>query len=120
MIQGSCLCGAIAWTASGPFDLMAHCHCSMCRKAHGASFATAVGSPIGAFRFERGADLVVRFDSSQHSVRPSARAAALRRLPARPDELSPLGFASLRGIGARRPAGSVIVRKRHDSRLVPL
>jgi hypothetical protein len=41
----------------------------MCRKAHGASFATAVGSPIGAFRFERGADLVVRFDSSQHSVR---------------------------------------------------
>jgi len=69
MIQGSCLCGAIAWTASGPFELMAHCHCSMCRKAHGASFATAVGAPLANFRFDRGVDRVIRYESSQRTAR---------------------------------------------------
>jgi hypothetical protein len=69
VIHGSCLCGSIRWVAEGPFELMAHCHCSMCRKAHGASFATAVGAPLATFRFERGADLVVRFASSPQTTR---------------------------------------------------
>jgi hypothetical protein len=53
MIRGTCLCSAIGWAAEGPFELMAHCHCSMCRKAHGASFATAVGAPLGIPRRAR-------------------------------------------------------------------
>ena len=69
MIQGNCLRRAIAWTASGPFELMAHCHCSMCRKAHGASFATAVGAKLASFRFDRGVDRVVRDESSQRTAR---------------------------------------------------
>ncbi len=69
MVRGSCLCGSIGWSAEGPFEFMAHCHCSMCRKAHGASFATAVGAPLATFRFERGADLVVRFASSPRTTR---------------------------------------------------
>ena len=69
MIQGSCLCGAIVWAASGPFEGMAHCHCSMCRKAHGATFGTAVGVPLATFRFERGAEQVVRYDSPVRTAR---------------------------------------------------
>ena len=39
MIKGSCLCGTVQWRLDPPFGEMSHCHCSMCRKAHGAAFA---------------------------------------------------------------------------------
>jgi hypothetical protein len=34
----------------------------MCRKAHGASFATTVGAPLASFRLERGVDRVARYE----------------------------------------------------------
>ena len=40
MSQGTCLCGSIQWSISGKPESAYHCHCSMCRKAHGAAFAT--------------------------------------------------------------------------------
>ena len=38
--QGSCLCGAVRYEVKEFTPHMAHCHCSMCRKFHGAAFAT--------------------------------------------------------------------------------
>ncbi len=40
MSQGRCLCGSIKWSFSERPQAAYHCHCSMCRKAHGAAFAT--------------------------------------------------------------------------------
>lgn len=37
---GSCLCGSIKYSVSHVEEKVAHCHCSMCRKFHGAAFAT--------------------------------------------------------------------------------
>jgi hypothetical protein len=45
MIQSSCLCGAVTWSVPGPLPPMYHCHCSRCRKSHGAAFATYVDVP---------------------------------------------------------------------------
>ena len=45
MARGGCLCGAVTFVASGPPKWVAHCHCSMCRRAHGAAFVTWVGMP---------------------------------------------------------------------------
>jgi len=45
MTRASCLCGDVVWELDGPFELMSHCHCSRCRKAHGAAFATYVAAP---------------------------------------------------------------------------
>ncbi|MBX7145939.1 MAG: GFA family protein [Alphaproteobacteria bacterium] len=42
-INGSCLCKQIAFTLILPVQWVAHCHCSMCRKAQGAPFVTWVG-----------------------------------------------------------------------------
>src|SRR5207249_145423 len=42
-VGGSCLCGDVAFELV-PGDWMGHCHCSMCRKAHGAAFATHVST----------------------------------------------------------------------------
>lgn len=41
--RGSCLCGAVQFRAKTPSLWMAHCHCSLCRRAHGAAFVTWVG-----------------------------------------------------------------------------
>jgi Glutathione-dependent formaldehyde-activating enzyme len=38
--SGGCLCGAVRYTVTGEIKDVSHCHCSMCRKAHGAAFAT--------------------------------------------------------------------------------
>jgi hypothetical protein len=41
--RGQCLCGAVTFTASLPSKWVAHCHCTLCQRAHGAAFVTWVG-----------------------------------------------------------------------------
>ena len=38
--QGSCLCGGVRYETTAPLQGASHCHCSMCRKAHGAAFGS--------------------------------------------------------------------------------
>ncbi len=61
-IQGSCLCGAVAFEAALPFDRFVHCHCSRCRKATGTAHATNAVVKAAAFRWLAGADQVARYD----------------------------------------------------------
>ncbi len=71
MNRGSCLCGVVSYEAAGPFDMMAHCHCSMCRKHHGAMFATFLCAPLAGFRWtSSGEDGVVVYQSSDNGHRP--------------------------------------------------
>lgn len=70
---GGCLCGAVRFRIAFPTKWCAHCHCSMCRRAHGAAFVTFVGVPSGQFAIERGADDLVRFDSSAGAWRRFCR-----------------------------------------------
>lgn len=68
-LRGSCLCGDVAFHVDGPVDFMSHCHCSRCRKLHGAAFATYLVAGEGALRFTRGADRRVRYESSPGAFR---------------------------------------------------
>jgi len=69
MLEGSCLCGAVRYRIDHAVEEVTHCHCSMCRKAHGAAFASYAGVPLAAFRFTRGEELVVRYPSSPGVMR---------------------------------------------------
>ena len=40
MLRGRCLCGAVTYSIATSLKRITHCHCSMCRKQHGAAFAT--------------------------------------------------------------------------------
>ena len=68
MINGSCLCRAVRFEA-GQVAFFGHCHCSMCRKAHGAAFATFAGVAADDFRFIKGEDVVKLYESSPGSHR---------------------------------------------------
>jgi len=41
--SGACLCGAVRFSATLPPKWVAHCHCTRCRRAHGAAFVTWAG-----------------------------------------------------------------------------
>ena len=62
-MHASCLCRDVTWEIDGPAEWMSHCHCSICRKTHGAAFATYVAAPASGFR-QGGREHVVRFESS--------------------------------------------------------
>ncbi|MGI9303510.1 MAG: GFA family protein, partial [Gammaproteobacteria bacterium] len=54
----------MSWQYEGRADQVYHCHCSMCRKAHGAPFGTYVGVPPEAFVWKSGESSITRFESS--------------------------------------------------------
>ena len=72
-IHGSCLCGTIEFSASLPSKWCAHCHCSMCRKAHGAGYVTWVGFEQDRVSFTRGEDQLAWYESSPGAQRGFCR-----------------------------------------------
>jgi hypothetical protein len=68
-IHGSCLCGDVAFELSGPIEPLGHCHCSICRKHHGAAFASFGATSASAFRLLRGREGIRRYASSAQGVR---------------------------------------------------
>src|SRR6185503_6475039 len=64
MLQGSCLCGAVRYEVTGPVHDVHHCHCSMCRKAHGTAFSTFARLTAGDLGFVAGESEVRAYRSS--------------------------------------------------------
>jgi len=73
MTTGTCLCGALRYEIDVPFSVMVNCHCSMCRKEHGAQFVTFAGAPLSSFRWLSGEDNVTRYTSSASGHRDFCR-----------------------------------------------
>ena len=78
MIEGGCLCAEVRYriearTRSMTHRSMTHCHCSMCRKAHGSAFTTFIEVARGDFRYTRGEASLVRYESSPGCRRPFCR-----------------------------------------------
>ena len=69
MVRGSCLCGAVRFEIRGPLGVMSHCHCSMCRKAHGAAFGTYSRVKRSDFALISGADSIRTYRSSSSVMR---------------------------------------------------
>ncbi|HEX9450779.1 MAG TPA: GFA family protein [Burkholderiales bacterium] len=73
MIRGSCLCGSVHYEVRGPLGLAIHCHCSMCRKAHGAAFGTYARVQRSDFVLVSGAEDVTAYQSSPEVTRTFCR-----------------------------------------------
>jgi len=56
--KGQCLCGEIRYEVCKIEKQMAHCHCSMCRKFHGAAFATYGEAKVENFKWLQGVDFI--------------------------------------------------------------
>lgn len=72
-LSGSCLCGKVRFEITPPTTFCAHCHCSMCRRNHGAGFVTWFGVPSERFALTAGADRLAKHASSEHGSRSFCR-----------------------------------------------
>jgi len=68
-IDGGCLCGKVRFSVQLPSKWCAHCHCGMCRRAHGAGFVTWVGFPCEQFSLSGDPEHLSWFKSSEGARR---------------------------------------------------
>ena len=73
MLRGSCLCGGVRYEITGPLTGALNCHCSMCRKAHGAAFRSRARVRAADFRWIQSEDLVSYYESSPGNHRGFCR-----------------------------------------------
>ena len=69
MIHGSCLCGGVRFELAGAPQFINHCHCSMCRKVHGAAFGSFLHADGQGFRWLSGHPQIENFESSAGNFR---------------------------------------------------
>ncbi len=58
VINGGCLCGQVRYEIAGQLFNVDNCHCSKCRRHHGAAFASYADFNSGDFKWISGEDLV--------------------------------------------------------------
>jgi hypothetical protein len=104
-VTGRCFCGAVRFAVELPTLFCAHCHCSMCRRIHGAAYVTWFRIPYARFHLLAGAERLVRFPSSDHGTRSfcGACGAPLLCESTRHPELLDVTLASLDGPLDRQP-----------------
>ncbi|MDA0796647.1 MAG: GFA family protein [Proteobacteria bacterium] len=67
MISGRCECHRVLFQIDGEINDYSHCHCSQCRRLHGAAFASFAGVERKAFRYLSGeSDLSTYASSDSH------------------------------------------------------
>ena len=69
MIKGHCECGSVRFEADSEITEFSHCHCSQCRRLHGAAYATFAGVTRAAFRYVAGEEEVTTYVSSERNDR---------------------------------------------------
>jgi hypothetical protein len=107
--SGGCLCGAVRFEVRPPTKWCAHCHCSLCRRAHGAAFVTWFGVERPKFELVAGSD-----DLSWYRSTPAARRGFCGRCGTTmffegerwPDEIH-IALAGMDGPIDRRPTAHV-------------
>ena len=63
ILTGSCLCQSVRYEVASEISHAENCHCSMCRKAHGAAFSTNALVPTSALKIE-GSEHLTSYRSS--------------------------------------------------------
>ena len=67
--QGSCLCNAIRFEVDEFEPQTGNCHCSMCRKFHGAAYATLAEARQDHFRWIAGEHLIKNYTADNNTIR---------------------------------------------------
>ncbi|UPW17654.1 GFA family protein [Agarivorans sp. TSD2052] len=67
--SGKCLCGQISYQVTQLEPRMGHCHCSMCRKFHGAAFATYGEAKAEHFSWLSGVEKLQQYKAHNGTTR---------------------------------------------------
>lgn len=64
-LTGRCLCEAISYEITRPLGPIFNCHCTKCRRWHGAAFRTRASIKRSQFKWLSGEELLSRYHSSE-------------------------------------------------------
>ena len=64
MVKGHCECNRVSYEADCDILEFSHCHCSQCRRLHGAAFATFASIETDKFRYLSGEEDIKKYASS--------------------------------------------------------
>lgn len=67
--RASCLCGQVTFEVKRFLPAVAHCHCKMCQKFHGAAFSTFAEVKLDDFKWTSGEHLVKHYRAENDSIR---------------------------------------------------
>jgi len=110
-LAGSCLCGAVTYRYEGPLGAIVHCHCSRCRRWHGAAFRTRAVARRDGFRWTAGAELVEHYAMTARTTRTFCRrcGSSLATLYREEPDLMALPLGGVSGDVGARPAFHIFV-----------
>ncbi len=103
IVNGSCFCGAVAFEIELPTTFCGHCHCSMCRRPHGASFVTWTGVPPERLTIIKGEKDIAAYQSSEHGTRRFCRICGSQMFCQTEPEVVDIALAALHGKIDRDP-----------------
>jgi hypothetical protein len=66
---GGCLCGEIRFQVEPATNWCSHCHCSLCRRAHGAGYVTWFGADVEKFTLTEGEKSLTWYRSTPEARR---------------------------------------------------
>jgi hypothetical protein len=114
MLTGGCLCGAVRYEIDGKLRNITHCHCGLCRKAHGAAFATYARLARRRFRLTSGAAALRAFHSSEGVTREFCGTCGSQLFWSREDQPDAIGITlgTLEGDPGGRPEAHIYARDR--------
>lgn len=102
-VKGGCFCGAIEFEIEMPTKFCGHCHCSMCRRPHGASYVTWVGISPEQFVIVKGKENIKTFKSSENGTRSFCQVCGSQMFCQTHTDIIDIAMASLHGEIDREP-----------------
>lgn len=111
-IKGSCLCGAVTYEVTEPFQFLGNCHCSICRKANGAAFVTWGIVKRGTFRWTAGEEFVQGYESSPGNTRCFCKRCGSSLASSHAGVVGEVVVGSVDGDPGARPSEHIFVKSR--------
>ena len=68
-LRGECLCGKIRYEYNGTTGNLVHCHCSKCRKWHGAAFRSRMVVRSDGYKLIQGQEYLAQYQSTPNVIK---------------------------------------------------
>lgn len=72
-LKGECLCGKVKYEYRGRTGNLVHCHCTRCRKWHGAAFRSRMVVEREGYRWTEGEEYVTEYQATPNVVKTFCR-----------------------------------------------
>ncbi|MDH3327505.1 MAG: GFA family protein, partial [Gammaproteobacteria bacterium] len=113
---GECLCGVVKYKYTGETGQVINCHCSECRKWHGAAYRTRTVGSKSKFVWVSGEDNVGRYEGQPNAIKTFCKECGSNLISLYKDneDLIGLPLGGIEGARSLKPTCHVFVDYKAD------